>query len=120
MKLSREKATYPLRKQVWRQTDEQGNWVGDVVGGMDEKEIPGTPLLEQVMVEGRMVAEPPSLPAIQTWAREQQARLPAEVRRRQDPAVFPVRFSPWLEAERHRLEAELRRGTLIEQIGGRK
>lgn len=107
MKLSREKATYPLRKQVWRQTDEQGNWVGDVVGGVDEQDIPGTPLLEQVMVEGRTVAEPPSLPAIQDWARAQRTRLPAEVRRRQDPAVFPVRFSPWLEAERHRLEAEL-------------
>jgi nicotinate phosphoribosyltransferase len=50
MKLSREKATYPLRKQIWRQTDEQGHWTEDVVGGMDEKEIPGTPLLKQVMV----------------------------------------------------------------------
>lgn len=107
MKLSREKATYPLRKQVWRQTDGQGNWVGDVVGGIDEPEIPGTPLLEQVMVEGQRVAKPPSLPEIQGWAREQLSRLPTAVKRREAPAAFPVHFSPWLEAERSRLEEEL-------------
>lgn len=107
MKLSREKATYPLRKQIWRQTDGQGNWVGDVVGGMDEKEMPGTPLLKQVMVEGQLVDARPSLPEIQDWARKQLSRLPAAVKRRQDPATFPVRFSPWLEAERSRLEEKL-------------
>ncbi len=78
-KLSAEKATYPLAKQVWRSD------AGDVITAADET-APGEPLLAPAR------------------------REPLEVIRRRVKIIEqPVRFSDRLEAERRRMEDEIRR-----------
>jgi nicotinate phosphoribosyltransferase len=60
MKLSRDKATYPCRKQVWRSSD--GRWIfqfgRDRVLDRTREAAKGTPLLSKVMAEefGSVVA----------------------------------------------------------------
>lgn len=106
MKLSREKATYPFRKQVWRRQDESGLFNGDLIG-LAEEEATGEKLLQRVMSNGQPVMPTPDLVGIQSYARAQVARLPAAVKSLEQPESYPVIFSERLEAERVRLQAQL-------------
>lgn len=106
MKLSREKTTYPFRKQVWRREDEAGIFRGDLIGLADE-EATGEKLLQLVMSDGQLVAPSPSLVEIQSSARAKVARLPAAVKALHQPESYPVTVSERLEAERVKLQAEL-------------
>ncbi|VFN02969.1 MAG: nicotinate phosphoribosyltransferase [Candidatus Kentron sp. G] len=79
LKLSSGKPVLPGRKQVFRM--EEGEWdVRDVIGRVDE-DIPGRPLLRQVMGEGRRLpagaADPES---IRGYAEARIGRLPPRVR----------------------------------------
>ncbi len=111
MKLSREKLTYPRRKQVWRRIGDDGRYCGDTIGLADEREIPGEPLLQQVMVEGRIVPGLPTLQEVQAVAREEMERLPLELKSLHNPAsypaIYPVSYSARLEEERRKLQHEL-------------
>jgi nicotinate phosphoribosyltransferase len=62
MKLSESKSTLPGRKQVFRQS-ESGKSIRDVIGLVNEAGVPGRPLLEKVMENGRRLrpAEPLSI-----------------------------------------------------------
>jgi nicotinate phosphoribosyltransferase len=110
MKLSREKATYPRRKQVWRRSDAQGLYCGDLIGLADE-DLAGRQLLEPVMRDGELLAPLPDLAAIQAYAREQIARIPAAVRALDNSdgrqARYPVDYSDQLEAARQALQQQL-------------
>nr|VFJ72802.1 MAG: nicotinate phosphoribosyltransferase [Candidatus Kentron sp. FM]VFJ73043.1 MAG: nicotinate phosphoribosyltransferase [Candidatus Kentron sp. FM]VFK19398.1 MAG: nicotinate phosphoribosyltransferase [Candidatus Kentron sp. FM] len=79
LKLSSGKPVLPGRKQVFRM-EEGGRDVRDVIGRVDE-DIPGRPLLHQVMGEGRRlpagIADPES---IRGYAGAQIGRLPPRVR----------------------------------------
>jgi nicotinate phosphoribosyltransferase len=56
MKLSREKATYPYCKQVWREDNSANAFVSDLVVAVDEAPAAGEPLLMQVMRAGDLNA----------------------------------------------------------------
>ncbi len=99
VKLSEEKATYPCRKQVFRRSDARGRFAGDTVARADA-DLPGEPLLEQVMKDGRLLASPPALKEIQARAAESLARLPARYKRLRGAARYPVAMSKGLEAAR--------------------
>jgi nicotinate phosphoribosyltransferase len=102
MKLSRDKATYPYRKQVWRELAEDGNFKGDVIAMDDELRQEGEPLLVRMMSEGRVIESMPGLKEIQRHAKEQVSYLPEQYKRLTDADVYPVRYSE--ELERKRLE----------------
>src|SRR5262252_1847256 len=97
MKLSRDKATYPYRKQVWRATAGDGSFAGDVIARADEIDLPGAPLLSIVMREGRLVAPAPRPQEMQERARRQLASLPESYKRLVDAQPYPVRYSDRLE-----------------------
>ncbi|HEY8459359.1 MAG TPA: nicotinate phosphoribosyltransferase [Blastocatellia bacterium] len=107
MKLSRDKATYPYCKQVWRVRADDGSFVGDVIGRADETDLPGEPLLELVMRDGRIVAPLPGLREAQERGRRQLASLPERHRRLTEPQPYPVRYSDKLEQDRMILQSEL-------------
>jgi len=107
MKLSRAKATYPYRKQVWRESDDKGGFVGDVIAMEGETHQQGEPLLNQVMTDGRLIAPPISLDQVQQYAKLQVARLPANHKRLSDAAVYPVCYSARLEQQKSALAREL-------------
>jgi nicotinate phosphoribosyltransferase len=102
MKLSRDKVTYPYRKQVLRKTDSEGKIETDVIVAADEIERPGEPLLHQVMKGGARLQAPPTIHESRERARRQLAALPARYQTLREADVYPVHFSE--ELERRRLD----------------
>ena len=104
LKLSEGKKILPGRKQVFRQ-EENGTAVRDVLARADE-ELPGRPLLETFMEDGRRLPqgrEP--LDRARERARRELAALPARIRAI-DPAdpSYEVVTSAALEAYQDRVE----------------
>ncbi len=96
-KLSPGKETLPGAKQVWRRTDAEGRWVGDVIG-LAHEDLPGEPLLKPVMVAGQVLEPVPTLEQARQRCREQLARLPEPLRSLETSATpYPVTFSPALQ-----------------------
>jgi nicotinate phosphoribosyltransferase len=99
LKLSADKATLPGRKQVFRRTV-AGEMNRDVVGLIDE-DIPGVPLLEEVMRGGKRTSRPsdPIADARGRFRRE-LAGLPSSLRRLEKATEpYPVLLSDGLERE---------------------
>ena len=90
MKTSQGKLTLPGRHQVFRQDG------GDVIGLVDEH-LPGEPLLQPVMREGRALPQP-TLEEIRERARVQLESLPLATRALRDPVTIEPALSPRLEA----------------------
>lgn len=109
MKLSREKATYPYRKQVWRSPDRAGNFAGDIIAMAEETDQHGEPLLKPVMLNGQILESPPGLSQVQQYAKQQLAKLPHPYKTIHDAENYPVRFSDGLFQQRLRLMKQLER-----------
>ncbi|MCC7426966.1 MAG: nicotinate phosphoribosyltransferase [Alphaproteobacteria bacterium] len=103
-KRSAGKATWPGRKQVWRQYDEDGRMCGDVIS-VETDHQPGEPLIEQVMHEGRRTGPRTSLADIRVRAARDIARLPERLRQLQPRTEYAVRVGDALV----RLTAEVDR-----------
>lgn len=109
MKLSRAKATYPYRKQVWRELDGNGNFIGDVIAMESETNRRGEPLLRQVMRNGEII-ESSVLSEIQFRAQQQLAQLPARYKSISKAESYPVRYSTELERKRQELLTHIEHG----------
>ena len=103
MKNSTGKSSWPCPKQVFRQFDGHGRMQGDLITG-DSEEGEGTPLLQPLMTDGRLLDGVIVPLADQVrHARDTVAALPDEQKRLAPAAqVYPVRFSEFLEAEQAR------------------
>lgn len=102
MKFSPNKHSYPGRKQVWRVVD--GGVAREDILGLVGEAGPGVPLLQQVMAGGRRVAPPSSVADLRQASRLATLALPAEVRRLNAPATYPVRLSGELQQTIRRLQ----------------
>lgn len=109
MKLSSGKVTLVDKKQVWRTFDEQGRMAQDVIALRDEAAQEGSPLLEPVMAGGRIIRPLPTLTACRDYFRDQFAKLPAAYKTLQDPARYPVSWSPKLTHLQAQVEQDIRR-----------
>jgi nicotinate phosphoribosyltransferase len=98
-KFSAAKVTYPGRKQVYREADSRGHYVGDVIAGEGEIAPPGAPLLEPVMRAGaRLEPTSPPLAEAQKRCRAQLECLPPTLRGLSSVGTkYPVRHSARLE-----------------------
>jgi nicotinate phosphoribosyltransferase len=83
MKLSTDKVDSPGSKQVYRRTDRDGMFNGDVIGREGDpppldgpSSSPAEPLLGRVMRQGRRLRPDPDLDQLRTRLAEQFARLP--------------------------------------------
>jgi len=88
-KRSAGKATWPGRKQVWRQYGADGRMAGDILGAEDEAQ-PGEPLIHAVMRSGRRLDANPALADIRARAARALERLPEPLRRLEPGASYPV------------------------------
>jgi nicotinate phosphoribosyltransferase len=79
-KRSEGKATWPGRKQIFRERDAQGVLARDVLTIQGDAQA-GEPLLAPVMQGGRRIGPTPTLPAIRDRAKTELAALPAALRR---------------------------------------
>jgi nicotinate phosphoribosyltransferase len=96
-KRSAGKATWPGRKQVWRNFAADRRMAGDVLTVQDDPQA-GEPLLMPVMRHGRRLAPPPTLADIRRKSAEGLAQLPEPLRRLSDGTTFPVIVAPKLMA----------------------
>ena len=96
MKLSHDKATYPYRKQVWRQMAE-GKFTGDVIAAADEGPQAGELLLVEVMRDGQHTLPQANLNDARDRAIDQLARLPASIQALQAAAEYTTGYSAELE-----------------------
>jgi nicotinate phosphoribosyltransferase len=97
-KRSSGKATWPGRKQVHRQSGQDGAFAADVVT-LESEPVQGEPLLRLVMQSGRPVAADVTLDAARSHARAQLARLPESLRAlEQARQPYPVEIAPSVRA----------------------
>ncbi len=105
-KRSTGKATWPGRKQVFRESAADGTIVKDTLALVDT-ECPGEALLQPVLRNGRRVSELPTLAHMRSRAATQLAQLPASIKTLETAEVYPVEVH---EALQH-LAAEVDRRT---------
>ena len=95
-KRSTGKATWPGRKQVWRQLNAAGFMAGDVLS-LEEDRREGMPLIIPVMRKGQRVSPPEPLGSIRAQAFEQLRRLPPRLRELVPGARYAVSVSPTVQ-----------------------
>jgi nicotinate phosphoribosyltransferase len=103
-KRSTGKATWPGRKQVWRQYGPDGRMRRDILS-VERDEQAGEPLIELVMKGGRRLTPQPTLPEIRASAAHSLERLPDPLCRLEPGASYPVEMAAALK----RLAAEVDR-----------
>ena len=116
LKLSSEKQTLPASKQVYRFRDSQGFFLRDVIACASEPGPSGgaEPLLEHVMVRGKLIAAGPPLADLREHFDTQFQGLSADHKRLRAPSHYDVDISQELTRLQARVVGELRaRGDII-------
>ena len=111
-KLTRAKATYPGRKQVFRHSNGKGEFRFDRVAIEDEHAQGAEPLLVPVMRSGKRVGSGDSIEAARERCRAELARLPKSCRQISQAAVYPVRYSKALKNLLASVRERVRRSAL--------
>jgi nicotinate phosphoribosyltransferase len=86
------KATWPGRKQVWRQYGPNGRMSGDTISIETDRQ-PGEPLIEMVMQGGRRTKPSPALSEIRARAARDLERLPEPLRRMEPGVSYPAKVA---------------------------
>ncbi len=77
-KFSKNKTTYPGKKQIFRQRDKNGIFSNDIIG-LNTEEIEGEKLLYPVFLNGKRTQPKTDLKTIQDYCRKQLAKLPEQL-----------------------------------------
>jgi nicotinate phosphoribosyltransferase len=96
-KRSSGKATWPGRKQVYRESDSGGHIRKDLITTVDEREN-GRAMLECVMRDGHRIGGSTGLEAIRDYATSELAALPDFLRDPFRQSRYPVEISASLQA----------------------
>jgi nicotinate phosphoribosyltransferase len=99
LKLSAGKASWPGRKQIFRQKNSAGLVEKDIIALRGE-DLPGETLLQEVMRDGRASSTNPTLADMRGRLAADLAALPESVKAIRQPSRIPVEFSPKLKALR--------------------
>ena len=96
MKLSKDKATLPSKKQVYRFINNKGMFKKDVIGLIDEK-FDAEELLVPVMKKGKLVFKLPTVQQIQKVAGKNISQLPEKFKALDCKIAYPVTISKKLK-----------------------
>ncbi len=96
MKRSKEKATCPSKKQVFRFYDKKGLFKKDIIGLVDE-EFDAEGLLRPVMKKGKLVYKIPTVQQIQKTAEKNISQLPGKFKDLNCKTAYPVTISKKLK-----------------------
>ena len=91
------KATIPGKKQVYRATDANGNYIKDYIALWDEPIPEGQPLLIPIIQNGELVYDFPSLHDIQALTTAELKRLPDSHKSLTEAEPYPVELHPALK-----------------------
>jgi nicotinate phosphoribosyltransferase len=94
-KRSSGKATWPGRKQVWRQYGPDGRLAGDTLS-IESDSHPGEQLIEPVMKDGLRLRPAPTLAEIRAQAKNDLERLPEPLRELEPGMTYPVEVADTL------------------------
>jgi len=108
-KRSAGKATWPGRKQVWRQYGPDGRMSGDTIS-IETDTQPGEPLIEMVMQEGQRIKPSPTLSDIRARVTRELERLPEPLRRLEAGFSYPVKVAEALVDLTKEVDSRLRAG----------
>jgi len=75
IKLSQGKETLPGKKQIYRQSDPDGKYCGDIIA-LEHEKVEGEPLLQPAVKEGKRVRGKPELSETRTYCLDAVSRLP--------------------------------------------
>lgn len=102
MKLSKDKVTYPGRKQVYRVQDRHGRFIRDILALEGEK-VGGRRLLIKVVNKGKIIYKSPDIEKIRAFVKNNLSRLPQRLKGVSSKSRYPVVVSPGLKKLQHRL-----------------
>jgi nicotinate phosphoribosyltransferase len=109
-KLTRAKATYPGRKQVYRYSTASGEFKNDRIALESEHvEKGGEPLLIEVMRDGRRTAPAEPVSILRERCLQGLARLPQRYRQINRAVAYPVRYTKALHASLEKVRQRIRR-----------
>lgn len=108
IKLSKGKRSYPGKKQVYRISDEQGNYVKDVLA-LENEGAAGKPLLKPVVQEGQRVSQRSSLKETRAYCFEEISKLPASILEVKVTEAYPIEISSGLNYLAESLTEKYRR-----------
>jgi nicotinate phosphoribosyltransferase len=91
-KRSEGKATWPGRKQIYRQYGTDGRMLKDILT-LEEDVQQGEALIQPVMRAGSRLAPSTPLAQIRAYAADQLAKLPGPLRRLHDAPPYPVKIA---------------------------
>src|SRR5271170_5914088 len=107
-KLTRSKATYPGRKQVYRYHAANGEFKSDRIALESEPLNGGEPLLVEVMRDGRRIAPAEPVKVLRDRCIAGLARLPLRYRQISRAARYPVRYSKALQGSLEKVRQRVR------------
>jgi nicotinate phosphoribosyltransferase len=111
-KLTRAKATYPGRKQVFRHFAADGSFANDKIALDGEPGNGGEALLVEVMRAGRRIVPAESVEIMRERASAGLSRLPRRYRQINRSAVYPVRYSKDLKDCLEKVRQRVRRSAV--------
>jgi nicotinate phosphoribosyltransferase len=111
-KLTRAKATYPGRKQVYRYSAANGDFKSDRIALESEPGDGGAPLLVEVMHKGRRTVPAEPIEALRERCIAGLARLPERYRQISRAAAYPVHYSKLLRASLEKVRQRIRRSAV--------
>jgi len=114
LKLSTGKISWPGKKKIYRQLDDDGKLKKDIIVTRQEEAPVAEPLLQKVMEHGKITTPLPSLNESRSMFLQEFARLPGPFKEIRDPSCYTVDFSPELQ----RLRAEVERKVIGQTDGG--
>ncbi|PIN99637.1 nicotinate phosphoribosyltransferase [archaeon CG10_big_fil_rev_8_21_14_0_10_43_11] len=103
IKLSEGKVTYPGRKQIYRIYDGQNSH--DILA-LEDEVLEGTPLLHDVMTDGKRIDTQKSVHKIRDYCLKQQEKLPSHILCLKKTEPYKVRVSPQLEKLTNKLSLD--------------
>ena len=106
MKFSKDKSTYPAKKQVYRFLDNKGMLKKDIIGLVDE-EYDAKALLMPVMKKGKLLYKTPTVQQIQKTARRNISQLPDRFKALDCKTAYPVTISKKLRQVRDKTKRSL-------------
>lgn len=98
-KLSPDKVTIAGEKQVFRKSDKNGSHLEDIIGLRNESIPGGTPLLEKVLENGKLLNPHPSLADIRHRFKNNFSLLNEKHKTIYETAPYPVKLSKKLEEQ---------------------
>lgn len=104
------KATWPGRKQVWRQYAADGRMTGDIISVEGDSQ-PGEPLLQLVMQKGQRLDGAPTIDQARARAASSLRQLPEALLRVEADGEYSVRIADSLLRLTARIDARLSKQT---------